>query len=230
MIEHNLRSASGEYERQSWFFPGPSDRAHPLGILLDGEIYLEKMEVWPILQELEAQGRIPSMAWLLVSYETMEARSRDYMGDERFSRFMAEDAVNWATGQDPLIQRSGHFIGGLSLSGLASAYLACHYPAVFSRALCQSGSFWNWVDREVSLPPTTARFWLSVGSKETQTNVTHQPSGLVQRISQIEGVEWAARKLEALGGTVRCRHFGGGHTVSAWKEDFAPGLRWLFGR
>ena len=118
-------------------------------------------------------------------------------------------------------------ICGLSLSGLQAAFTACRHPDVFSLALCQSGSFWWLADNEILWPATNARFWLSVGDKETATNVSHPPTGLFQGISQIAGVETAAQRLSALGGGVRCHRYAGGHAAAPWREELGPALQWL---
>jgi predicted alpha/beta superfamily hydrolase len=59
----------------------------------------------------------------------------------------------------------------------AAAFITLRRPAVFSNALCQSGSFWWLADHHVDLPATHARFWLSVGSEETDTQISHPPTG-----------------------------------------------------
>lgn len=120
-------------------------------------------------------------------------------------------------------------ICGLSLSGLAGAYIAFQYPEVFPFSLCQSGSFWWLHDKDIPLPTTKARFWLSVGDQETAAGVTHPPSGLVQEISQIEGVENAVKRFEVLGGTTKYHLYEGGHAIAPWREELAPALKWLIG-
>jgi iron(III)-enterobactin esterase len=72
-----------------------------------------------------------------------------------------------------------------------------------------------------------ARFWLSVGTQEIETGVHHPPTRLFQRVSQIEGVERAARFFESLGGTVHHNLYSGGHAFSPWREELATALRWL---
>lgn len=113
------------------------------------------------------------------------------------------------------------------LSGLQDAWTVFHYPAVFSYALCQSGSFWWFADHDVPLPTTTARFWLSVGNEETTTNVSHPPTPLFQRVSQIEGVQNAAEKFKALGATVQFSMHEGGHAMGPWRQELGPALSWL---
>jgi enterochelin esterase-like enzyme len=71
------------------------------------------------------------------------------------------------------------------------------------------------------------RFWLSVGDEETDVNVTHPPTGIFQRISQIAGVERAHAVLEENGGEVNCHRFRGGHAFTPWRAELSEALPWL---
>lgn len=213
--------------RRAWFAPGPQT-PHRLGILLDGEYFLEHVGAWPIIDALGAQ--IPPMSWLFVESGGPAARHVDYIGDPAFGRFVAERVFTWAAGQVPLVD-GGHLIGGLSLSGLAAAHIAVEHPARFSAALCQSGSFWldpgAFDARVEAAPPTGARFWLSVGDQETDVDVTHPPSGIHQTMTQIDGVERARRALAPHAAALRVHTYAGGHTFDPWRAELADALRWL---
>jgi hypothetical protein len=77
------------------------------------------------------------------------------------------------------------------------------------------------------LPPVKTRFWLSVGDEETDTNVSHPPTGLFQGISQIAGVERARAVLEENGGDVNCHRYPGGHAIESWRAELGDALAWL---
>jgi len=221
---HEIRSACGRYERQVWLAPARSDGPHALAVFLDGEFYLHDVDCLPVIRE-----HAPSLTCAFVSFRDAESRHTDYTCQAPYSRFIAEDLVAWAKRRDGRITAHEHLICGLSLSGLAAAYTALQHPSAFAAALCQSGSFWWLADHDMSLPTTSGRFWLSVGTEETETNVTHPPTGLVQRVSQIEGAERAARALASRGATVHYNLFSGGHAFPAWRDELAPALRWLAG-
>ncbi|MCD6052227.1 MAG: esterase family protein [Verrucomicrobia bacterium] len=227
--QHTITSTSGEYTRTLSLVAGPSNQTHPLCIFLDAELYLGSMNALPLLTELMASGAIPQMTCVFVSHVNAEARHADFLCNDRYTKFIAEDVVAWARVRDKNIQAQGNIICGLSLSGLAAAYLALKYPAVFSYALCQSASFWWLKDRQVDWPTTKAKFWLSVGDKETASGLTHAPSGLRQEISQIEGVANAVKLLRSLGGTVKHSMHPGVHSTTPWREELAPAFKWLIG-
>lgn len=224
---HTLTSTSGEYTRDVWFLPGPSEIAHPLCVFLDAEFYLQRMEGAAILSELMSRRSIPPCACLFVSNHSAEARHYDYTWNDPFAKFIAQDVVAWARNRISTIEGSENLIGGLSLSGLAAAHLALTFPDVFSAALCQSGSFWWLHERGISFPPTVGRFWISVGDGETEADVTHPPTGLYQAISQIEGVQLAADRLKASGGTIKFNTYTGGHSIEPWREELPTAMEWL---
>jgi enterochelin esterase-like enzyme len=226
---HVLRSTCGRYERRVWFVPGLSDGRHQLAVFLDGEFYLHDMDCLPVIRECMTQGNVLSMSCVFVSYQDSASRLEDYTCNADYSRFIAEDVVAWAKQHDERIAGPDHLICGLSLSGLAAAYTVMQHPGAFSSALCQSGSFWWLADNAISFPSTSAKFWLSVGTQEIETGVSHPGTGLVQRVSQIAGVEEAARSFESRGGTVHQNLYSGGHDFSSWREELAPALRRLVG-
>jgi enterochelin esterase-like enzyme len=226
---HSITSATGEYTRDVWVLEGPSDRAHPLCVFLDAELYLGSMDALPVITELMASGAIPQMTYVFVSHVDAAARHADYLCNERYTKFIVEDVVRWARERNGHIQADGNLICGLSLSALAGAYVAVRYPEVFAYALCQSGSFWWLKDRELHWPRTNAKFWLSVGDQETAKGLSHAPSGLRQEITQIEGVANAVELLTSLGATVKHSMHPGVHSTTPWREELPPALKWLVG-
>lgn len=218
----------GEYARTVWVIPGPADRPHPLYLFLDGEHYLRDMLAGPIAKGLMESGRVPQGTWVFVSHIDGEHRLADYLCNERYAAFIAQDVVGWARSRYPSISDSGGVIGGLSLSALASAHITLRYPGLFGAALCQSGSFWWLADQTIEWPATRAKFWLSVGDKETEMNVTHAP-GLHQEISQIEGVGIFAETVRGLDGSVHLHVYDGGHAIEPWRAEFPEAMVWCVG-
>ena len=224
-----ITSACGEYTRDIWFAPCPTATAHRLAIFLDAEHYVRDMNCIPVVKELQESGAIPPVSCLFVSHLSREARHQDLTCNARYARFIAEDVVEWATERQRSIRSDDNLICGVSLSGLQGAFTALLYPNVLSYSLSQSGSFWWLEGKQLLLPPTTARMWLSVGDAETATEVSHPPTGLFQQVSQIEGVENAVKNFESLGATVRYNLFAGGHDFEPWRKELAPALTWLLG-
>jgi enterochelin esterase family protein len=215
----DIRSSCGGYARKAWMLrSGHSDSGRVI-VFLDAEHYLRDLDCLPVIGELRKMER---MTCVFVSHENSAARHADYACSEAYARFIVEDVVEQVGST-----KGGHLVCGLSLSGLASAFVCLRYPEVFGGALCQSGSFWWMVQNGGEIPRTNARFWLSVGDEETATWVNHPPSGMRQEISQIEGVRVVADRLRERGGDVNYHEFSGGHKAAPWRAELADALRWL---
>ena len=231
MEELVIESSTGEYTRKTWLLRGPADRLHPLCLFLDAEHYLRDMDSLPLIERMMECGAIPPMTCLFVSHASGAARYNDFTCNDRYSRYIARDVVDRVKTEVPSVREDAHAICGLSLSGLSSAYATLNYPQVFSRSLCQSGSFWwrhEWFAAKArALGQLQAKFWLSVGDAETDVRAPHPPKGFSQEISQISGVEKAVTLIELLGGEVKHHLFSGGHSPVAWREELPEALRWL---
>jgi enterochelin esterase family protein len=228
--EITLRSAEGGYQRSAWFRPGPGT-AHRLGICLDGEYYLDRADALSEIEAMTERNVIPSMSWLFLASGGPEARHADFTYSPTFTRFVANEVVDWARSQVASIVNGDHLVCGLSLSGLAAAHLALVHRDRFSAALCQSGSFWWKPDQlaavATSYPPPKTRFWLSVGDEETAVGVSHPPTGMYQATSQIDGVKQARSVLEQAGGDVHYHRYQGGHDFAPWRAELPEALGWL---
>jgi enterochelin esterase family protein len=227
--DHTIVDPASGYSRTVHLLRGPANQPHRLCLFLDGELYLEKLEVLPVLRDLLDRQALPSVTFAFIDHLNMKAREQDYTGNDQFGGFIVEKVVPWLQQEIPSLQPGHHLIGGLSLSGLASAWLALQYPGHFRYCLSQSGSFWwndEWFAKMASQPmvsqhqPLTNRFWLSVGDEETE--VDEPPE-----VSQIEGVKNARRVLETLGATVHYHEYHGGHDLKYWRAELNEALAWL---
>lgn len=174
-----------------------------LGIFLDAELDLEPMEAPATVEKLQASGEIPPTACLFVSHLNGEARQHDYTCNDRYAEFVAVDLVKWLRERSGLAEASGHLLAGVSLSGLQAAFTSIKHPGLFSAVLSHSGSFWwerEWLTGNLSrFPRSDAKYWLSVGTKETAKDIHHPPTGLHQEIDQISGVRNFADALRERG-------------------------------
>src|SRR5579863_8144938 len=193
---HTISDSAMDYFRPIHLLRGLADQPHRFCLFLDGELYLQKMKVLPVLNAWLDRNALSPVTLAFLDHLNMKAREQDYTCNDQFGRFIVEKVVPWLQKESPSIQYGRHLIGGLSLSGLASASLALQYPGHFRYCLSQSGSFW-WNDQRFTKiaaqhKPITNRFWLSVGDQETE--VDEPPE-----VSQIVGVKNAFDALKALG-------------------------------
>lgn len=222
--KHTVSDSALGYSRTIHLLRGPSDQPQRLCLFLDGELYLEKMDVLPVLAALLDRGTLPPVTFAFMDHQDMQARGHDYTGNDQFGRFIAEKVIPWLQQEIPHLQPGRHLIGGVSLSGLESAWLAVQYPDHFRYCLSQSGAFW-WNDEQFTKmarqsAPVNTRFWLSVGDQETE--VDDPPE-----VSQIVGVKNAHQVLKTLGATVHYHEFHGDHDLKYWRAELDQALLWL---
>ena len=232
--EHIVTSRSGDYSRKVWLASGTTAGPRKLCVFLDAEYYLDKMDMLPTLLALQSDGRVPPLDFLFVSNVDSAARHADYTCNPRFTEFIARDVVDWAQTRNNEIAASENVICGLSLSGLASAYLSLTHPDLFPYSLCQSGSFWwnkEWLRGQArALSSEPVKLWISVGDKERDTGISYPPSGMRQDVSQVEAAEKMADELRTLENDLHYHLFSGGHELEPWKQEVPAALKWLIGK
>jgi enterochelin esterase family protein len=117
------------------------------------------------------------------------------------------------------------------LSALQAVYTAIRSTGIFAGVLAQSPSAW-WQDEWLtsSIPRDGARanrFWLSVGTHEVQENVTHPPTPLIQKTSQLASVRRLANRMTELGHEIHSHEYDGGHDPVCWGAELTQALVWL---
>ena len=222
--EHTVSDPVTGYSRVVRLLRGPADQPQRLCLFLDGELYLQKMEVAPVLDDLLKRDALPPVTFAFIDHLNMKAREQDYTCNDQFGNFIGETVIPWLQQEISGLRPGQNLIGGLSLSGLAAAWLALQYPGHFRYCLSQSGSFW-WNDQHFTKvaalrAPVKSRFWLSVGDQETE--VDDPPE-----VSQIVGVKNAREVLKSLGATVHYHEFHGDHDLKYWRAELEQALRWL---
>ena len=121
--------------------------AYPVIYLFDAFIYLNRVEVPNILDNLITENKIEPM--IAVFYGTYRSTrgiilplNFDFK-DEFVSEFLPIIRNNYNTSLNP----DENIIGGMSYGGLAASFIAFFHSEIFGRVLSQSGSFWR--DKEL---------------------------------------------------------------------------------
>lgn len=232
LTERTLRCRSGVFERKVWSLAPPTGRPTAAILFLDGENYLERVGAAAVVRRLQERRAIRPTVAVFLSHGGAAARHDDFVCRPEYARFVAGDLVASVRTEHPGVTEVA--VAGLSLSGLAAAYAATRHPAVFRAAVCQSPSFW-WDGGRFAeeLPAATQAgptFWISVGNRETETGVSHPPSGLRQELTQVAGCVSAAAALRASGYPVSYREYDGGHDPQSWRADLTVALPWAWRR
>ena len=219
------------------------NRRYPVLYMHDGQNLFEadtafqKGEHWRLgktAAELIAAGAIEPLIVVGI-YNTGNQRKEEYTptrdaklgggGANEYGRMIVEELKpfidrTYRTRPDP--DSTG--IGGSSLGGLVSLYLAFTHPQVFHRVAALSPSvWWNWrailktVRQARSKPPL--KIWLDMGTAEGKRG--------------LDDARLLKAALVGLGFAVGvdlhyAEYEGARHTETDWAERVGPMLRWLF--
>ncbi len=118
-------------------------KAYPVIYLFDAFIYLNRVEVPNILDNLINEGKIePTIA---VFFDTYSSTRKDILPlkYDFMSEFVSDvvPLINSKYNVSSLPEEN--IIGGMSYGGLAAAFMAFYHPNIFGKVLGQSSSFWR---------------------------------------------------------------------------------------
>jgi enterochelin esterase-like enzyme len=218
-------------ERTIWVQP-PRDPKHcnHLTVFLDGEIYRDQFKIGVLLDALASKGTIADSWFVFVSNHSEEARWRECPCYPPFPMFVIKELLPWLERRHPWIRRAKHrTIVGVSYTGLAATFVVQQYPGSFQTIISQSGSYWSnhcWLIEQIRRRRSPlARFYLDVGTRESEPNVRHRPD-VFQEVTQIDSVRMLRDLLVAQRNVVKYVEFRGGHTVASWKKTLPAALEW----
>lgn len=227
--EHHITSHWLPAPRAAWVHAATSGDAKDCLLFLDGELYTERVKASERIHEAQAAGTLPALNCVYLSSVNAANRQVEYTCHESFASFIAVDMPRWIEREVGHYERL--FLCGLSLSALQAIFTAPRYPEVFAGVLSQSPSAWwqdEWLAGSLTPVGTNAiRFWISVGTQEVQENVSHPPTPLIQKTSQLASVRRLAVRMTEVGHDVRCREYDGGHDPMCWGAELSQALAWL---
>lgn len=115
------------------------NRRYRLVIVHDGDDYLRYADLKAVLDNLTHRLEIPPVIAVLIQSPD---RIREYSGNDRHARFLAEELLPFMAAEYPLIDSAeSRCLMGASFGGVASLHAAWRYPEKFGSLLLQSGSF-----------------------------------------------------------------------------------------
>jgi enterochelin esterase-like enzyme len=210
-------------------------RRYPLLLLHDGQnvfsgetSYLPG-EYWRVRESADDLQRRRAIEPLLIAaiYHAGAERKSEYTPPgvlRRHGRMVVEELLPFLHGRYRLLPHARHTgLGGSSLGGLATLYLACEYPDVFGKLAIMSPSVW-WNHRAVLRrlqqvsTPRRPRIWLDIGSEE---------GGALRDARLLKATLVSKGWREG-----RSLHYeesdGAGHCEAAWASRVPSMLRFLY--
>lgn len=117
---------------------------YPVIYLFDSFIYLNRVEVPTILDNLIKERKIEPMIAVMVDNPTNISRKTELPLNFQFKDFMTKELVPFIREKYNISSDSNkNIIGGISYGGLAATFIGYHHPEIFGKILSQSGSFWR---------------------------------------------------------------------------------------
>lgn len=206
------------------FYQPPTDQPAPLLVVWDGNDFLFRGGILPVVEQLMAAGAIPPLAMALIDHGG-DARFLEYCCSDATLGFVVRHVLPAARARlnlvDPAAQPGVFGVLGASMGGLMALYAGLRLPETFGHVVSFSGAFgWRLTDQEMVIhqlvrhsPPPPLRLWLNVG--------------------QFEWLLAANRGMRDLllsrGYPFTYREYPGGHNYTAWRDELARSLRSVFG-
>jgi enterochelin esterase-like enzyme len=207
----------------------PRNTLYDLLVLFDATTYQTQVPAPVILDNLIAEKKIAPQVAVLINYPRPADRNRELACNQQFAEFLSKELLPWVRERYHVTRDPAQVtVGGLSLGGLAAAYIALHKPEDFGNVLAQSGSFWwaprrdegeepNWIARQyVESPRLPLRFYLEAGAFEN--DIFGNGGQILETSRHLRDV------LRAKGYEVHYREFVGGHDYLSWRGTLADGL------
>lgn len=215
--------------------PGYSSAGEPYGLLLlfDGFFFHHGLQINTVLDQLIVSGRIPPLVMALIDHPDGATRYVELHGSMPFTDFLAQELVPWLRRSYHLRADAAHTtIAGASHGGLASAFTALTYPAIFGNVISLSGSFewrpdgeeeYEWLARQIAARARLDLRWsLSVGQLETWLGPHDGPNRVLAN-------RHFRTVLQAKGYLLHYHEAWTGHDYLYWRDSLARALVTLLG-
>jgi hypothetical protein len=133
LVEHVVRSRPMTFERTIWTSSSTEELPGMAILFLDAELYLDRVGAASVVGHLERDGSLPVVVSVFVSNNGSTARHADFICQADYAAFIADDVTAWIRARYPSVR--GIVLAGLSLSGLAAAFIATRFSSKFAATI-----------------------------------------------------------------------------------------------
>lgn len=226
---HRLPDLDSDSNRRIWVYTPfgykKGSEKFNLLVLTDGFDYLNYLSAKNVLDNLMYENAIPPTVCVLIDNNIN--RFEELTCNAAFSNFVSQRLIPWIWDNYWVSKEARKtIIGGVSLGGLSSAYLAFKNPDIFGNVLSQSASFWwnsEWLTNEFKKSnKLTLKFYLNVGIFEDKP---YDDEPVMK-----DAIDNMYKVLLEKGYDVKYEKFYSGHDYLSWSETLANGLIELMGR
>lgn len=202
------------------------NQARNVVFLFDGKTYMKKYHIHKVLDKLIADKEIPPVTLVFVDVIDAETREKELPPNPDFADFMAKELIPWLAQKGINTTADKTIVSGSSYGGLASAWVAYQYPAIFGNVLSMSGSYWwapkdeegEWLIRQFAASDKKAiRFYLEAGRFENRGD----NGGILMNNRHFYDL------LKSKGYDVEHAERSSGHDYISWCEAIPHGIKAL---
>lgn len=120
------------------------NKKYPVIYLFDSFIYLNRVEVPNVLDNMIKEGKIEPMIAVMIDNPTSTSRKYELPLNPTFKNFMVQELVPQIRDKYTVTGKPEEtIVGGMSYGGLAASYMGFECDSIFGKVLSQSGSFWR---------------------------------------------------------------------------------------
>ncbi len=238
-------------KRKVWIYTpnnfDSNDKPMHLLIVFDGKAFIDFTKAPQILDNLQAENKIPPCIAIFIHNYSGYSRGKDLLCYPQFADFIAKELVPWAHENYNISSNPAHSVlVGSSSGGLAASFIGFKHPEMFTNILSQSGYYeWypgiNWFQySQKFFGDDFVRWWSKEEEKEeewlTKQYLQNERLNLKFYLNvgnletrAIKPIRNFHKMLQKKGYTHFYKEYPGGHEYIAWQTYLPEGLIYLIG-
>ncbi len=223
------------------------DKPMHLLIVFDGKAFIDFTKTPQILDNLQAENKIPPCIAIFIHNYSGYSRGKDLLCYPQFADFIVKELVPWAQENYNISSDPAHSVlVGSSSGGLAASFIGFKHPEVFMNVLSQSGYYeWypgiHWFQHSQKFfGDDFVRWWSKEEEKEeewlTKQYLQNEKLNLKFYLNvgnletrAIKPIQNFHKMLQKKGYTHFYNEYPGGHEYIAWQTYLPEGLIYLIG-